>query len=127
MESTATGRPEAGDARVVTTSDAGFENDVVLTSNSFPVIVFFGAPWCGVCAVLRPQLEKAVRQENGAVRLALLDIDQNPAVPSQLNIRGVPTVYAYYQGYSVGGFVGIKTPQQIRSFVSDQAARMVRE
>lgn len=123
----ATGGPEGDDALVVATSDAGFEDDVVLMSNSLPVIVFFGAAWCGVCAIIRPQLEKAVRQENGAVRLALLDVDGNPAIPSQLNIRGVPTVYAYYQGYPVAGFVGTKTAQQIRSFVSDQAARMVRD
>ena len=62
---TATGGSDADDALVVTTSDAGFENDVVLKSNSMPVIAFFGAPWCGVCVFIRPQLEQAVRQENG--------------------------------------------------------------
>ena len=124
---TATGGPEADDALVVTTSDAGFENDVVVKSNSMPVIAFFGAPWCGVCAFIRPQLESAVRRENGAVRLAELDVDESALVPKQLNIRGVPTVYAYYQGHPVAGFVGRKTAEEIRTFVSDQAARMVRD
>jgi thiol-disulfide isomerase/thioredoxin len=124
---TATGGSDADDVLVVTTSDAGFEGDVVLKSNSIPVIAFFGAPWCGVCAFIRPQLERAVRQENGAVRLSLIDVDESPVVPRQLNIRGVPTVYAYYQGHPVAGFVGRKTAEEIRSFVSDQAARIVRD
>lgn len=116
--------PARDDRLVVTTSDTSFDSDVILASNSYPVIVFFGAPWCGVCAQVRPALETVVREVNGAVRLAILDVDQSPTVPKQLNIRGVPTVYAYYQGYPVDGFVGYVTRQRLKSFVSTHAARM---
>jgi thiol-disulfide isomerase/thioredoxin len=115
--------PAADDALVANTSDPSFENDVVVASNSYPVVAFFGASWCGVSASIRPLLEAAVRQMNGAVRLALVDVDQSPTVTKQLNIRGVPTVYAYYQGHPVDGFVGSVTPERISSFVSIHAAR----
>jgi len=105
------------------TSDERFEGQVIRASEDFPVIVLFWAPWCGVCASLRPALEEAVLKAEGGVRLATLDVDENPDIPGELNIRGVPTVYSYYQGHPVDGFVG---PPQISAldFVARQADRV---
>jgi len=111
------------DTRVADTSDAGFEADVVHASSSCPVIVLFWAPWCGVCAALRPELEKAVRTSAGPLKLVKLNVDENPSVPQSLKIRGVPSVYAYYQGYTVDGFVGRIPSENLNNFISRRLER----
>jgi thiol-disulfide isomerase/thioredoxin len=112
------------DVRVADTSDAEFEADVVHASNSLPVIVLFWAPWCGVCARLRPELEKAVRDAERPLRLVKLNVEENPSVPKDLNIRGVPSVYSYYQGYPVDGFMGrISSLEGLKDFINRQLER----
>ena len=115
------------DISVADTSDADFEADVVHASNSCPVIVLFWAPWCGVCAALRPELERVVRHAAGPLRLVKLNVDENPSVPQGLKIRSVPSVYSYYQGYPVDGFVGRIPSGNLKSFISRQLERASNE
>jgi thiol-disulfide isomerase/thioredoxin len=121
----ATSAPAAMGRRVASTSDSSFEVEVVLASKSYAVIAFFGAVWCGPSQRMRPQFEKAVREMDGLVRLAVLDIDESPDITKRLNIREVPAVYAYYQGQPVDSFAGNATPERISNFVRKHAARAV--
>jgi thiol-disulfide isomerase/thioredoxin len=111
------------DIRVADTSDANFEADVVHASNSCPVIVLFWAPWCGVCAAFRPELERVVRNAEGPLKLVKLNVDENPSIPKGLKILSVPSVYSYYQGYTVDGFMGRQTFEKLKSFISRQLER----
>src|SRR5579863_3920302 len=98
-------------------SDAGFAKDVVEASRETPVIVDFWATWCGPCKTLGPQLEKAVREAKGAVKLVKIDVDKNQDLAGQMRIQSIPAVYAFKGGRPVDGFVGAVPESQIKAFI----------
>ena len=98
-------------------SDAGFMKDVVEASRQQPVIVDFWATWCGPCRTLTPMLERVVSEAGGAVKLVKIDVDKNPAYAGQLQVKSIPTVYAFVNGQPVDGFQGAVPESEIRKFV----------
>ena len=111
----------AGDAPndlIKDATEASFMIDVVETSQTVPVIVDFWAPWCGPCKTLGPQLEKAVTEAKGRVKMVKMDVDQNQAIAGQLQIQSIPTVYAFWQGQPVDGFQGAVPESEIKAFVA---------
>jgi thioredoxin 1 len=77
-------------------TDASFESDV-LKSNE-PVVVDFWAEWCGPCRMIGPSLEEIASEMKGKVKIAKLNIDENPAVASKLGIRSIPTLMVFKDG-----------------------------
>src|SRR5690606_30917513 len=98
-------------------SDATFMADVIEASAEVPVIVDFGAPWCGPCKTLTPALEQAVREARGKVRLVKVDVDQNQMIAAQLRVQSIPTVYAFVDGQPVDAFQGALPGSQIKQFI----------
>jgi putative thioredoxin len=96
---------------------ASFMADVVDASHDVPVIVDFWAPWCGPCKTLGPQLEKAVREAKGQVRMVKVNIDENQQLAAQMRIQSIPAVYAFKDGRPIDGFVGALPESQIKAFV----------
>ncbi|MDX2027106.1 MAG: thioredoxin [Alphaproteobacteria bacterium] len=100
--------------------DVGLENflpEVIEASKHHLVIVDFWAPWCGPCKQLGPVLEKLVRGYKGAVRMAKIDIDQNPQIAQQMGVQSIPAVFAFFQGRPVDGFMGALPEAQIKSWL----------
>lgn len=103
--------------RDITTQE--FQTAVLMESMKRPVIVDFWATWCGPCKQLGPALEKAVNAVRGAVAMVKVDIDRNPDLAQMLHIQSVPTVYAFFQGQPVHGFMGAQPDSQIAAFIAD--------
>ena len=103
-------------------AEATFMQDVIEASKEVPVIVDFWAPWCGPCKSLGPALEAAVTAARGKVRMAKVNIDENPNIAAQLRIQSIPTVYAFFQGKPVDGFQGAVQGSEIKAFVDWLAA-----
>lgn len=103
-----------------------FEDRVMRASVDTPVLVDFWAPWCGPCKQLGPALEQAVQSAGGKVKLAKVNIDDNPELAQALRIQSVPMVFAFMQGQPVNAFVGVKSQSEIAAFI-DQLVRAAQQ
>lgn len=115
------GAAPAGDL-IKDTTDATFMDDVVEVSKTTPVIVDFWAPWCGPCKTLGPALEDAVTKAGGKVRMVKINVDENQAIAGQMQVKSIPTVFAFFEGRPVDTFQGALPPSEISKFVDKLAA-----
>ena len=96
---------------------ASFEQQVIKASQKTPILVDFWAPWCGPCKQLMPTLEAAVQATGGKIKLAKVNIDENPELAQALQVQSVPTVFAFFQGQPVTAFTGNKAPSEIKNLI----------
>jgi len=99
------------------TTTQTFVKDVIEESRRQPVLVDFWADWCGPCKQLTPVLEKVVKAAKGKVNLVKLNTDKHPAIPAQLGIQSLPTVFAFVNGQPVDGFMGNLPESQVVAFL----------
>jgi thioredoxin 1 len=85
-------------------TDQSFKAEVL--DSSEPVLVDFWAEWCGPCRMIAPALEEISTEMAGKVKIAKIDIDQNPNVPSQYGVRSIPTLILFKDGKPIGMQVG---------------------
>ena len=117
MELGTTAATPAANGLIQNVTEATFLQEVVEASQTVAVIVDFWAPWCGPCKTLGPQLETVVTAAGGAVKMAKVNVDENPGIASQLKIQSLPTVYAFWQGQPIDGFQGAVPESEIKAFV----------
>jgi len=123
MENQTEVTPVAASDLIKDADAASFAVDVLEASMATPVLVDFWAPWCGPCKTLTPQLEKAVTEAGGAVKLVKVNIDENKMLAQQLTqaglpLQSIPAVFAFKGGQPVDGFVGAVPDSQIKDFIA---------
>ncbi len=89
---------------MVEVTDANFQSEIL--NSSMPALVDFWAAWCAPCRAIAPHVEALAKEYEGKVRVGKLDIDANPNVPSQYDVRSIPTLLVFKEGKVVGQIVG---------------------
>jgi len=100
---------------VLQVTDSSFEADV-LKSNT-PVLVDFWATWCAPCRAIAPIIEEMAKEYEGRLKVAKLNVDENPATPGKYGVRGIPTLILFKDGQVVEQVVGAVPKSRVKSLI----------
>ena len=93
----------------------------VLDSN-VPVVVDFWAEWCGPCKMIGPSLEEISGEMAGKVKIAKLNIDENPELGAQFGVRSIPTLLMFKSGEIASNLVGAAPKSRLNDWIKTSAA-----
>lgn len=101
--------------QIVHVSDADFEAEVLKSEH--PVLVDYWAEWCGPCKMIAPILDEMAAAYSGKLKVAKLNIDENPETPPKYGIRGIPTLMLFKNGAVEATKVGALSKAQLSAFI----------
>ena len=102
-------------ANIVAVTDDSFEEDVLKSET--PVLVDYWAEWCGPCKMIAPLIDEISQDYSDKIRIAKLNVDENPATPQKHNIRGIPTLMIFKDGEVAATKVGAVSKSQLTDFI----------
>lgn len=100
---------------ILKVSDSTFENDIL--KSEMPVLVDFWAEWCGPCLQIAPALEQLAKEMQGKIKVAKINIDENPNTPGRYGVRGIPTLIIFKDGNIQATKIGAMAKSRLYSWV----------
>jgi thioredoxin 1 len=91
---------------IQTLTDSTFDEEVAASSE--PVLVDFWAEWCGPCKMIAPVLEEIAGEHDGKLRIAKLNVDDNPTAARRFDVMSIPTLIVFKDGQPAKRLVGAK-------------------
>jgi thioredoxin 1 len=104
----------------VTIDKNNFQSDVLQASE--PVVVDFWAEWCGPCKMIAPALEEIAIELNGKVKVAKVNIDENPELAAQYGVRSIPTLMLFKGGEVADMKVGASPKTALAAWIGGAVA-----
>jgi thioredoxin 1 len=96
-------------------TDATFDAEV--RNSSVPVVVDFWAEWCGPCRMIGPALEEIAQSYEGKIKIAKVNVDENPNEAAKLGVRGIPSLYVFKDGQVVSNKVGAAPKAALQAWI----------
>lgn len=106
---------------IITVDDTNFEKEVI--QSLVPVVLDFGAPWCGPCQKQMPILVQFAAQHNKRLKVCKVDVDDAPSLAAAYNIKSVPAILIFFQGKRVGEKIGLTNAAVLDKMVTDLTGR----
>jgi len=91
-------------ASIQQVGDDNFDAEVIHAQ--LPVLIDFWAPWCGPCRAIAPLVEELAQQYDGKLKVAKMNVDENPATPARYGVRGIPNLLLIKDGTVKDQIVG---------------------
>ena len=117
----ATPQPDRPVSPVVDVTDGDFA--VWMESSPRLAVVDFWAEWCEPCRIMSAYVNFLAQEYVGRVRVAALDVDENPDTPANYKIMGLPTVLMVRNGQEVARIVGVIPYEELKARVEQQLDR----
>ncbi len=93
-------------------TDENFQSEV--KQSDTPVLVDFGAEWCGPCRALAPIVEDLAKEYEGRVKFGTVDIDKAQGVAKDFGIMSVPTIIFFKAGEAVDKITGLQAKANLK-------------
>jgi thioredoxin 1 len=104
-------------SKIVHISDDSFSDEVLNADG--PVLIDYWAEWCGPCKMIAPILDELAEEYSGRLKIAKLNIDDNPETPPKYGIRGIPTLMLFKDGNVEATKVGAVSKSQLTAFIEN--------
>lgn len=101
--------------KIAYVTDDTFEGEVINSEGT--VLVDYWADWCGPCKMIAPILDEIAEEYDGKLKVAKLNIDENPNTPPKYGIRGIPTLMLFKDGNVEATKVGAVSKSQLTAFI----------
>jgi len=101
----------------VAVTDSTFDAEV--RQSDIPVVVDFWAEWCGPCKQIGPVLEELSAEFAGRVKIAKVNVDENPNTAASMGIRGIPALFLFKDGQVVSNKVGAAPKSALQSWINE--------
>ncbi len=99
----------------VKVTDKTFQDEVLAADG--PGLVDFWAEWCGPCKMIGPALEELATEYEGKIKIAKVNVDENPGLPAQFGVRGIPALFMFNKGEVVSNRTGAAPKASLKGWI----------